>query len=58
MPLIFHDLRGYDSHLIIKEAWRLVRGDIDAIPNSNEKLLSFKLENCVVSTAINFWDVA
>jgi hypothetical protein len=43
VPLIFHNLRGYDSHLIIKEAWRLVRGDIDAIPNSNEKLMSFKI---------------
>jgi hypothetical protein len=43
VPLIFHNLRGYDSHLIIKEAWRLVKGDIEAIPNSNEKIMSFKI---------------
>jgi hypothetical protein len=42
LPVIFHNLRGYDSHLIIKEAWRLANKDkIDVIPNSTEKFMSF-----------------
>jgi hypothetical protein len=44
VPVVFHNLRGYDSHLIIKEAWRLLGGkSIDVIPNSTEKFMSFKI---------------
>ena len=39
-----HNLKGYDSHLIIKEACNINKklGDknIDAIPNSYEKFMS------------------
>jgi len=38
LPVVFHNLRGYDSHLIIKEAWKLTNGDISVIPNSSENL--------------------
>ena len=43
VPIVFHNLRGYDSHLIIKEAWRLHQGEISVIPNSTEKFMSFKV---------------
>ena len=43
MPLIFHNLRGDDSHLIINEAWRLVQGDLDVVPNSDEKSMPFEI---------------
>jgi hypothetical protein len=44
VPVVFHNLRGYDSHLIIKEAWRLLKGkNIEVIPNSTEKFMSFKI---------------
>ena len=43
LPVVFHNLRGYDSHLIIKKAFEVVKeGEkIDAIPNSGEKFMTF-----------------
>ena len=42
-----HNLKGYDSHLIIKEAFNMNKtlGDrkIDAIPNSYEKFMSITI---------------
>ena len=36
-------MRGYDGHLIIKEAYDLRKTDITAIPNSYEKFMTFKI---------------
>ena len=42
VPVVFHNLRGYDSHLIIKEMYNLFPDkDLSVIPNSYEKLMSF-----------------
>ena len=42
LPVIFHNLRGYDSHLIINEAWRLANQDkVDVIPNSTGMFMNF-----------------
>ena len=47
LPVIFHNLKGYDSHLIIKEAFeinqQLGNRKIDAIPNSYEKFMSISI---------------
>ena len=43
LPIVFHNLRGYDGHLIIKEAYELDKRNISAIPNSYEKFMSFKI---------------
>ena len=40
VPVIFHNLRGYDSHLIIKEMCNF-DVDINVIPNGLEKYMSF-----------------
>ena len=47
LPVIFHNLRGYDSHLIFKE---LSKFDckISVIPNGLEKCMSFTLNNNIV----------
>ena len=42
LPVIFHNLRGYDSHLIFKELSKF-RCNIDVIPNGLEKYMSFTL---------------
>ena len=39
-PVVFHNLSGYDSHLFIKNLGFSV-GDIDCIPNNEEKYISF-----------------
>ena len=43
-PVVFHNLAGYDSHLFIKELG-FSEGDIDCIPNNEEKYISFTKKN-------------
>ena len=51
--VIFHNLKGYDSHLIFKE---LSKFDcrINVIPNGLEKYMSFSLNNLVFIDSILF----
>ena len=39
-PVIFHNLAGYDAHLFIKNL-SVSEGNIDCIPNNDEKYISF-----------------
>ena len=39
-PVVFHNLSGYDSHLFIKNIG-FSEGNIDCIPNNEEKYISF-----------------
>ena len=43
IPVIFHNLRGYDSHLIIKE---MSKSDVKVrvIPNGLEKYMAFTID--------------
>ena len=46
IPVIFHNLRGYDSHFIIQEIGSIGKSnnvDINCIPNSIEKYMAFML---------------
>ena len=45
--MIFHNLRGYDSHLIFKEISK-IKYSIDVIPNGLEKYMSFTLNKNIV----------
>ena len=42
IPVIFHNLRGYDSHLLMQAISR-VEGRVSCIPNNTEKYISFSL---------------
>ena len=42
LPVLFHNLRGYDSHLIM-QAVRKHHGRIDVIPNNYERYQSFTI---------------
>ena len=47
IPVIFHNLKGYGSHLIFKELSKFNR-KISVIPNGLEKYMSFTLNNNIV----------
>ena len=40
LPLIFHNLQGYDAHLFIKQL-ALLSGSLNCIPSTEEKYISF-----------------
>ncbi len=42
IPVVFHNLRGYDSHLLM-QAISKVEGQMSCIPNNTEKYISFSL---------------
>ena len=42
VPVVFHNLRGYDSHLLM-QAISKVEGKVSCIPNNTEKYISFAL---------------
>ncbi|XP_071650009.1 uncharacterized protein [Temnothorax longispinosus] len=41
IPVIFHNLSGYDEHFIIKEIASAFEGKIDVLPITKEKYISF-----------------
>ena len=43
IPVVFHNLRGYDSHLLMR-AISKVEGRVTCIPNNTEKYISFSLD--------------
>ena len=52
--MYFTNLRGYDSHLIFKEAYKHIKGDISFIPNSNEKFMSFRIGELKFIDSVQF----
>ena len=48
LPIVFHNLRGYDGHFTIKKAYDIIKAmdkepNIHVIPNSYEKFMSFDI---------------
>ena len=46
-PVIFHNLRGYDSHLIIKEVNKF-DVKVSVVPNGLEKYMAFTINRNLV----------
>ena len=44
IPVVFHNLKGYDAHLLM-QAMSRANGQINCIPNNMEKYVSFSLGN-------------
>jgi len=53
IPVIFHNLKGYDSHFIIK-ALNSKFTKINCIPSSTEKFVSFSVNNLVFLDSLGF----
>ena len=59
LPIVFHNLRGYDGHFIIKKAYDIVKAmnkepNIHVIPNSYEKFMSFDIGHLKLIDSIQF----
>ena len=54
VPVVFHNLRGYDSHLIMQEIGKF-KMEVNVIPNNMEKYISFSMgRNLVFIDSIQF----
>ena len=53
IPVIFHNLKGYDGHLLM-QAMARVQGEIKCIPTNTEKYISFSLGNLRFIDSVNF----
>jgi hypothetical protein len=51
VPILFHNLEGYDSHLFVKSLG-LTEGDISCIPRTDERYISFS-KKVVMETITN-----
>ena len=40
LPVVFHNLQGYDAHMFIKQLSRFP-GELNCIPSTEEKYISF-----------------
>jgi len=53
IPVIFHNLKGYDGDLLM-QAMARVQGEIKCIPTNTEKYVSFSLGNPRFISSVNF----
>ncbi len=52
----FHNLRGYDSHIIVKKAFEIVKDNEkkDATPNSGENFVTWSIGNLISMGSFQF----
>ena len=48
LPIIFHNLEGYDGHIIFKELNNFDNIDIQVIPKSSEKYMSIVINRNII----------
>jgi len=53
IPVIFHNLKGYDGHLLM-QAMARVQGEIKCIPTNTERYMPFLLGNLIFIDSVNF----
>ncbi len=53
IPVIFHNLKNYDGHFIIREANKYAK-EIDCIPLNKEKYITFSLDNMIFLDSYQF----
>ncbi|XP_028417042.1 uncharacterized protein LOC114541307 [Dendronephthya gigantea] len=58
VPVILHNLRGYDSHLIMQGLGKLKDKKINCIPNNTEKYISFSIDNLDFIDSLQFMNAS
>ena len=58
IPVILHNLRGYDSHLIMQGIEKLKERKINCIPNSTKKYISFSIDNLDFIDSLQFMNAS
>ncbi len=58
IPVILHNLRGYDSHLIMHGLGKLKDKKINCIPNNTEKYISFSIDNLDFIDSLQFMNAS
>lgn len=53
IPVFFHNLRGYDSHLIMQEIHN-AKGSLSCIANNSERYVSFSIDNLKFVDSVQF----
>ena len=54
LPVFFHNLSGYDAHLIIAKASQKLYGRMSCIPKTSERFISFEVGKLVFKDSANF----
>ena len=54
IPVFFHNLEGYDSHLIMQHLGKYKQHRVSCIPKNMEKYISFSLGNLKFLDSLNF----
>ena len=54
IPVIFHNLRGYDSHLLMEGLGKVKHEEINSLPNNMEKYISFSIGNLDFIDSLQF----
>ena len=54
IPVVFHNLKGYDSHLIMQGLGKLKGRKINCISNNAEKYITFSIENLEFIDSLQF----
>ncbi len=58
IPVILHNLRGYDSHLIMQGLGKLINKNINCIPNNTEKYISFSIDKLDFIDSLQFMNAS
>ncbi|KAK3740309.1 hypothetical protein QZH41_010880 [Actinostola sp. cb2023] len=58
IPVILHNLRGYDSHLIMQGLGKIKNKPINCIPNNIEKYISFSIGNLDFIDSLQFMNAS
>jgi len=54
IPVVFHNLRGYDMHLLMESAGKFKTKSLSCIPDNMEKYISFSLGNLRFIDSLQF----